>query len=188
MLGKDAPALSVHGEPQLAQSIEKAAEATGLWAEATDEWGLDPGHWHPLSLLSPEGNLMVVPTSLSQMSPEAHRKWGVAVRRGTQKWPEPLALVVTGSLSYRTDLNGHVDQTLNVIRKFDDEIVRMLSGGTIGELDDMDKTLFKAAQPEGGWGSLYFLWGALGENIPGSLHYYERPSPGVGSAAFLFNL
>lgn len=188
VLGEDAPRYAASGQPELAALIEKAAEATGLWAESTEEWGLDSGHWRPLIQLCPEADLTVVPLSLSQMSPEAHRKWGVAIRRGAQKWPVPLALVVNGSLSARLDLRNEKEPIVESVKKFDDEIVRMLRSGKIGEMDEMDRNLFKAAQPEGGWGALYCLWGALGENIPGLLHHYSRPLPGVGIAAFSFSL
>lgn len=188
LLGENPPASTAKGWPELAGSVEKAAEASGLWAEATEEWGLDPGHWLPLSFLQGEAELPVLPLSMSQMSPEAHRKWGVTIRRGAQKYPESLALVISGSLSAREDLQDDSDPNLDKARQFDDEIVRILSRGKLAELEEMDKSLFRAAKPQGGWGPLYCLWGALGENAQGSIHHYSHPFPGVGSTAISFHV
>lgn len=183
---ENASLLPMKGEPELAKSLAQLGEATGLWAETTEEWGFDPGHWHFLPFFSEKGKKFAVPISLSQMSPEAHRKWGVAVQRGIHKWPAPLALLISGSLSHRSDLTEANPAEISPVQKFDEEILEMFTKRTSGKLDDMEKALFKAAQPEGGWGSLYFLRGAVGENAPASLEYYERPLPGVGSAVLLF--
>jgi len=187
IVGQSPLRYSAKGEPQLAQWIEKSAQAMGLWAEATEEWGLDFGHLHPLMLLRPEADRLVIPVSLSQMSPEAHRKWGIAIRKGSQKWPDPLTLIVSGSLSFRPDLAEGQEETLKA-KQFDDDVIEYLRSGTIGKLDEMERSLFKAAQPEGGSGSLYFLWGALGENVSGKVYHYQRPYPGIGRTAILFTL
>lgn len=184
VLGENAPQLRVKGEPSLAESIAKSAEASGLWAEATEEWGLDPGHWRPLQLLK-SGDVTAIPLSLSQMSPEAHRKWGIAVKRAAQKYADPLTLVVSGSLSFRPDLGDLADSQ---VEAFDQELIRILTKGPLVGLEDVNRNLFKAAQPEGGWGSIYFLWGAVGDKTVGNLEMYERPLPGVAQAAITFSL
>jgi aromatic ring-opening dioxygenase catalytic subunit (LigB family) len=183
LLGENPPRLKVEGDVQLAEAIVKSADASGLWVEATEAWGLDPGHWQIFSLMETlqTKSLRVVPISLSQMSPEAHRKWGVAVRRAVQKESGVLGILVSGSLSLPLDERASL-----LARKFDEAVLKIFSEGPLGALDEVDRELFQAAQPEGGWGSLYFLWGVLGDKALGKVEFYSRVSPGVGCALLSF--
>jgi aromatic ring-opening dioxygenase catalytic subunit (LigB family) len=189
------------GQPELAEMLVKSGEAAGLWIEGTEVGGITVSEWELFKLLAPE-HRKVLPISLSQMSPEAHRKWGIAVKKGGQKWSEPMGILVTGSLSYRPDLlnlnpslsnqtDGLPEQSKNALsdaKKFDEEVIRIFTSGSFNQMDEMNRDLFKAAQPEGGLASHYFLWGVLGDKAKGKLEYYSTPSTGTGCAVFSFSI
>ena len=171
-------------KPELAELLVKSGEAAGLWVEGTDESGIIPSESEFFQELSPH-HPEFLPVSLSQMSPEAHRKWGIAVRRGGQKWNEPIGVLMTGSLSNHP---APLQPELAEIKRFDEEVIRIFTNGPFSQLDEVDRSLFKMAQPEGGWSSHYFLWGIMGDHAAGKLEYYSMPSPGIGCGVFSFSV
>lgn len=174
------------GHPALARAILDCAVKRGVRAGASRH-GADTGVSIPLHFLAREKRAPIVPVSLSaEGSREEHRAWGEAIRTALHDWPDPVAFVVGGALTFNEhafNLRRDMAESLEV----DEAILRALTSGAWGELAKLDPKMREKARPEADLLHLEVLRGFLYVDSPGRLLAYET-SPGIGTALVEFPL
>jgi 4,5-DOPA dioxygenase extradiol len=154
------------GDPELAEALVGSAQAAGVDAEATEEWGLDHGAWAPLMHLLPEGNTPVVPVSITQRSPEDHLDLGRAFRSALASWRTPVALVATGSIAHNFDrFDPRPEARWLEGERIEHEILELLATRDDSALVSFDRKKWNLLQPEGNLGPLFTLLGAVGPGV-----------------------
>lgn len=172
------------------------ARAAGLFAEATEAWGLDHGHWVPLLFLRPDARLPVVALSIGTGGPEEHRGFGEAVARAAASLGRRVAVVATGSPNHRLDGitwgEHHPDPAGEA---FDRALIDRLLGGRPDDVEGIERRLWEAAEPEGGLRPLFILLGALrsaegaaGGGLSAELLGYERMFTSVSLLTMFFRV
>jgi len=177
------------GDVELASAVVQAAQAEGLSAATTLDWGLDHGHWTPLLWLRPAADIPVVPLSISHLSPSDHVRWGRAIRRAAEADGRRIAFIASGSLTHRIDMvTWGCNEPFPEGERFDRAVIDILTTGRWGDLDTFDPALAREAAPEGGWGPLFTLRGVMGEEARGELVSYERQFTAASLATVLFRI
>lgn len=174
------------GRPALARAILDEASKRGIRAGASKR-GADTGISIPLHFLARDRRIPVVPVSLSAEASRAeHRAWGEAIRTALNVWPETVAFVVGGALTFSEhafNLRRDMAESLEV----DEAVLRAITSGAWGDLAKLDPKLCEKALPEADLLHLEVLRGFLFVDAPGHLLAYET-SPGIGTALVEFPL
>ncbi len=173
------------GHPKLANALVAAGKRDGVRVTATKR-GVDSGVAVPMYFLVPDRDLAVVPLSLVNQPPEECRAWGASIRSTLAAWPERVAFIVSGLLTFnlhawtmKRDMPEAVD--------FDQRTLEALSQGEWGHLADYDERTLHRILPEAGLRHLEVLRGFLGADVKGEVLHYES-SPGAGAALVSFDL
>jgi len=171
------------GNPQLARALVAAGTKANVRASETTR-GVDSGVAVPMYFLAPDRDLPIVPLSLGPS--DECRRWGAALRGALAAWPERVAFVVSGMLSFnehewtmRRDIPESTD--------FDERTLESLQSGAWDELQPNDERTRDRLLPEGGLLHLDVLRGFLGHDAQGELLCYEA-SPGAGAALVAFEM
>ena len=171
------------GHPALSRALVEAGQQAGVRVGAARR-GVDSGVTVPMHFLAPGRGLPVVPLSLSRRNAEECRAWGRVVRGVLAAWPERVAFVVSGLLSY----NAHawsLSRDVPEARVFDEAALESLKRGDWNALTAPERGLIEKAQPEAELRHLEVLRGFLTDGVPGELLCYEA-LPGVGAALMVF--
>lgn len=184
----------IDGHPQLAEHIAKAMGAEEFDLAYFQHKGLDHGFFSPMSLLMPPDQdgwpMAVVPIQcgvLNMPIPLARRffKFGRALRKAVESYPEDLKVVVVGSGGLSHQVHGERCGFNNT--EWDREFLELLEKDP-QQLADM--TLAEYAR-RGGWeGAEVVMWlimrGALSSRVK-KLHdsYYLPTVTAIGSAIFV---
>ena len=187
----DLPAFGVEprhdcrGYPVLARALVEAAAKAGLRA-ACGRRGMDSGTAIPLHFIDRARGIPVVPVSIGDGSREEHRAWGAAIRHALNGWPERIAFVVGGALSFHLhayNLKREVAEALEL----DERVLDAMKRGAWGEIAALDGELLEKAHPDAGLRHLDVLRGFLLVDARGEMLGHET-SPGVGTALVEFAL
>jgi len=173
------------GHPQLARAIVASARKADLRALAKSR-GVDSGVAVPMYFLAPERDLPIVPLSLVGRPADECRRWGATLRGALAAWPERIAFVVSGMLSF----NEHawtMRRDIAESAEFDERVLDALQDGEWSGLEPADARLRERVLPEGGLLHLDVLRGFLGHDAKGELLCYEA-SPGAGAALLAFDV
>jgi aromatic ring-opening dioxygenase catalytic subunit (LigB family) len=171
-----------NGYPALARALVEAGQKARIPVGAARH-GVDSGVSVPMHFLAP-GGLAVVPLSLSPRGAEECRAWGRTVRAVLAAWPERVAFVVGGMLSYNEHawtMSREVPET----RVFDEAALESLRRGEWAALAQQERRVIEKAQPEAGLRHLEVLRGFLSDDVAGEVRCYES-LPGVGAALVEF--
>jgi aromatic ring-opening dioxygenase catalytic subunit (LigB family) len=171
------------GHPALARALVTAGRKARVRVGAGQR-GADSGVTVPMHFLAPARSMPVVPLSVGHQTAAECRAWGNVVRTVLAAWPDPVAFVVGGLLSYNEhawSLNREVPES----RAFDDATLDALRRGDWSALAGGGPALIEKAQPELGLRHLEVLRGFLAYDAPGEVRAYETV-PGVGAALVEF--
>jgi aromatic ring-opening dioxygenase catalytic subunit (LigB family) len=171
------------GQPALAKALVKAGTNAGVRVFALTR-RLDTGIAVPMHFLVPSRDLPVVPLSVVNQPPEECRRWGAAIRQALEAWPERVAFIVSGLLTFNLhawSLHREVPEGLD----FDQRTIDALKDGRWSGLTDYDERTLERIQPEARLRHLEVLRGFLGEDVKGVVRCYESGT-GVGAALIEF--
>jgi aromatic ring-opening dioxygenase catalytic subunit (LigB family) len=171
------------GQPALAKALVSAGTREGLRVVALTR-RMDTGIAVPMHFLVPSRDLPVVPLSIVNQTPEECRRWGLAIRHALAAWPERVAFIVSGLLTFNLHawtLRRELPEGLD----FDQRTIEALELGHWDALARYDEKTLERIRPEAGLRHLEVLRGFLGEDVKGTLRCYES-SPGVGAALIEF--
>jgi len=171
------------GHTKLARHLVEAGVKARVRAASTRR-GVDSGVSVPLRFLAPARDLPVVPLSLAPQPVEACRAWGGALRRALDAWPERVAFVAGGVLSF----NRHaweMRRDLPEAADFDAWALDALRTGSWDRFARPDRKLAHVAEPEAALLHLEVLRGLLGHDARAEVACYE-PGPGVGAVLAAF--
>lgn len=175
-----------NGHPALARALVEAAQRANLSAGSATR-GVDSGVSVPLHFLVPDRRLPVVPLSLPHRPVSECRQWGALLRRVLEAWPERVAFVVGGVLSYNLHAMN-LRRDLPESRELDAAVLDALTRGAWGEVGRTRPAAQLAqAQPEAALRHLEVLRGFLGADLPGKVLAYDA-LPGVGAALVEFSI
>lgn len=176
--------LSPAGDPALAHAIIAEAETEGvpIVSRATSAslrpGSLDHGVLVPMSFLDREGRYPLVVISLSFLPFDQHRALGAAVRRAVDLLGRKVAFIASGDCSHRLTADAPAGFSPRA-QEFDDSLVRMITAGHYGELEQLEPSLIQMAG-ECGLRSFITLGGFLeGTGAETRVLSYEGPW-GVG--------
>jgi len=180
------PRHDVDGHPALARAIVERAAAIGLRATVARR-GADTAISIPLHFLERSRRLPVVPVSIGEGTREEHRAWGAAIRRALDEWPERVAFVVGGALSWNLhafNLRREVAECLDL----DEGALAAMSRPAWGDLEGLVARYGEKARPEADLRHLEVLRGFLVlDSARGDVLEHET-SPGIGTALVEFQL
>ncbi|MBI1799283.1 MAG: hypothetical protein HYR73_06315 [Candidatus Eisenbacteria bacterium] len=172
------------GHPALAHAVVEAGQKAGLRVVAARR-GVDSGVTVPLGFLVPSRAVRVVPLSLPDAGAEACRAWGAALRGAIDAWPERVAFIAGGVLSFNEhawNLKREVPEAL----AFDQATLDALARGAWDEVGVADRRALARARPEARLRHLEVLRGLLGERASGATLYHECAT-GIGAALVEFD-
>lgn len=156
-----------HGDPGLARALVASAQAAGVDARGTEEWGLDHGAWAPLMHLIPETRSTVVPVSITTRSPRDHMEFGKAIRPVLESWPKRIAFVATGSITHDFDrFDPRPDARWPEGESIESEILDLVTAREDQALLSFDPRKWNMVKPEGNLAPLFTLLGAIPEIRP----------------------
>jgi aromatic ring-opening dioxygenase catalytic subunit (LigB family) len=142
-----------------------------------EEWKLDHGIMVPLSFLTPQYDLPIIPVNVNCQGPPLtplHRAWalGEALRRAADQAPERIALIGTGGISHwpATPDSGKINEQWD--REF---LRRWQSNDKPAMLSYTDESTYREAG-QGGFEIRTFISIAAAARGRGELQYY-RPIP-----------
>ena len=173
------------GHPKLAKALVDAGTHAGVRVSATTR-GVDSGVAVPMYFLVPDRDLAVVPLSIVNQEPADCRRWGVAIRDALAAWPERVAFIVSGLLTFNLHawtMRREVPEALD----FDQRTLEALKRGEWDHLADYDEPTLHRILPEAGLRHLEVLRGFLGADAKGEVLCYEA-SPGAGAALISFDV
>jgi aromatic ring-opening dioxygenase catalytic subunit (LigB family) len=180
------PRHDVSGHPALARAIVERAVRNGLRATVARR-GADTAISIPLHFLERSRSLPVVPLSIGEGTREEHRAWGAAIRQALNEWPERVAFVVGGALSWNLhafNLRRDVPECLDL----DEGALAAMSRPAWGELEPLVSRFGEKARPEADLRHLEVLRGFLVlDSARGDVLEHET-SPGIGTALVEFQL
>lgn len=180
------PRHDVAGDPALARAIVEGATRAGVRA-ATAVRGMDTGISIPLHFLERSRRLPVVPLSIGEGPREEHRAWGAAIRRALDDWPERVAFVVGGALSWNLHA-FNLRRDVAECHELDEGVLEALARPAWGELERLTARLGGRAHPEADLRHLEVLRGFLAlDSVRGDVIEHET-SPGIGTALVEFPL
>jgi aromatic ring-opening dioxygenase catalytic subunit (LigB family) len=180
------------GDPPLARAIVERAAAAGVRAH-TAKRGIDSGISVPMRFLIPDRGVRIVPVSVADRPPAECRAFGAAIAQVLSAWPEPVAFVVGGLLTF----NEHAWRFGREIvggAELDERLIAALRAGRWSEVDAERAAIPEAnaahgdrVQVEAGLRHLDILHGFLGEDVRADLRCYE-PGPGAGAVLLQFEV
>lgn len=179
------PRYDCPGHPALARALVEAAVQRGVRAAAARH-GTDTALSIPLTFAVRSRRVPVVPVSIGEGSREEHRAWGEALRHALNAWPERVAFVVCGALSFSEhdfNLRREVPEGIAL----DARVLGILEDGDWPELARLDRAAAERARLEADLRHLEVLRGFLLLDTPGEVLAYEA-SPGIGVALAAFPL
>ncbi len=171
------------GQPFLAKALVKAGTGAGVRVIALTR-RMDTGIAVPMHFLVPSRDLPVVPLSVVNQSVDDCRRWGAAIRRALESWPERVAFIASGLLTFNLhawSLHRDVPEGLD----FDQRTLDALREGRWSGLADYDERTLERIQPEARLRHLEILRGFVGEDVKGIVRCYESGT-GVGAALVEF--
>lgn len=179
------PRHDCNGNPALARAIVDGAVARGLRA-SHGKRGIDTGISIPLHFLDRSRKIPVVPVSMAEAPSESLREWGASLRHVLHAWPERVAFIVGGALSFSAhdfNLRREVPEAADL----DERVLRSLAEGRFADLDSLPAHLLERARPDAGLRHLEVLRGFLLMDTPGVVIEHEV-LPGIGTALVEFPL
>jgi aromatic ring-opening dioxygenase catalytic subunit (LigB family) len=180
------PRYDCPGQPALARAIVERAQQAGLHA-ATARRGVDSGASVPLHFFARAVRTPVVPLSVTNGPVESHRAWGEAIRHALNAWPEKVAFVVGGALSWHLHA-FNLRRDVPECGELDARVLAALKQAQWNDLASIAEELGGKAHPEADLKHLEVLRGFLMlGNTSGRV--IERESlPGIGTALVEFPL
>lgn len=180
------PRHDVNGHPVLARAIVERAVKNGLRATVARR-GADTAISIPLHFLERTRSLPVVPLSIGEGTREEHRAWGAAIRQALNEWPERVAFMVGGALSWNLHAFNLRRDVLEC-RELDEGALAAMSRPAWGDLEEIVGRLGEKARPEADLRHLEVLRGFLVlDSARGDVLEHET-SPGIGTALVEFQL
>lgn len=180
------PRHDVNGHPALARAIVERAARNGLRATVARR-GADTAISIPLHFLERARRLPVVPLSIGEGSREEHRAWGATIRQALNEWPERVAFLVGGALSWNLHA-FNLRRDVPECRELDEGALAAMSRPAWGDLEALVARLGERARPEADLLHLEVLRGFLVlESARGDVLEHET-SPGIGTALVEFQL
>lgn len=180
------PRHDVNGHPALARAIVERAVRNGLRASVARR-GADTAISVPLHFLERTRSLPVVPLSIGEGTREEHRAWGAAIRQALNEWPERVAFMVGGALSWNLHAFNLRREVLEC-RDLDEGALEAMSRPAWGELESVVLRFGEKARPEADLRHLEVLRGFLVlDSARGDVLEHET-SPGIGTALVEFQL
>jgi aromatic ring-opening dioxygenase catalytic subunit (LigB family) len=162
----------IPGDAKLSQTLIREMMQTVDLAFA-EEWQFDHGIMVPLSFLTPQFDLTVIPMNINCQGPPLtplHRAWafGEALRRAADSVPQRIALVGTGGISHwpATPDSGKINEAWD--REFLDRWARNDQPAMLSYTDE--QTYRDAGQ--GGFEIRTFISIAAAAKGRGHLHHY----------------
>ncbi len=178
------------GDPALARAIVERASAAGARVQTTKR-GVDSGVSVPMRFLIPDRGVRIVPVSVADRPASECRAFGAAIAQVASTWPDPVAFVVGGLLTF----NEHAwrfGRELAGGAEVDERLIAALRAGNWSEVEAERATVPEdnvahgdRVQLEAGLRHLEILRGFLGEDVRADLRCYE-PGPGAGAALLEF--
>lgn len=169
------------GDPPLAKALVEAGKKARMRVAAGTR-GVDSGVTVPMHFLAPRRELRIVPLSIAPADAAACRAWGRTLRAVLTTWPERVAFVVGGLLSF----DAHAYSLRRDVPEGTALDERVLEAVKTGAWSELDAEAEPRARGEAGLRHVEVLRGFAG-NAPGDVRCYET-SPGVGSALVAFPL
>jgi len=182
------------GAPALAKALAQAGTSAKL-RTATASRGVDSGVTVPMHFLAPQREFPIVPLSLAEQPLDRCRAWGAVIHRVLSEWPEPVALVVGGLLSFDAHA-WSLGRATPQVEEFDGQLLELLGAGQWSDLESARERARAASDPDRGAGAvqvecdlrhLEILRGFLGPSVRAERLAYES-HPGVGAALLEFEL
>jgi aromatic ring-opening dioxygenase catalytic subunit (LigB family) len=177
------------GDPALARAIVERASAAGTRVQTAA--GVDSGVSVPMRFLIPDRGVRIVPVSVADRPGGECRAFGAAIAQVAGAWPEPVAFVVGGLLTF----NEHAwrfGRELPGGQELDERLIAALRAGDWPAVETLrvetpeDSIIHgDRVQVEAGLRHLEILRGFLGEDVRADLRCYE-PGPGAGAALLEF--
>ena len=171
------PRTTVPGAPDLGVRITRQVMKS-VDAAYAEEWKFDHGIMVPLSFLTPNYDLPVIPVNINCQGPPLtplHRAWefGKALRRGCDLAPEKVALVGTGGVSHwpATPDSGKINEEWD--RRFLDQLMRQDKEALLSYSDT--ETYAQAGQ--GGYEIRTYIAAAAAAGGLGELQFYTSELP-----------
>ncbi len=180
------PRHDADGQPALARAIIGRATRNGLRA-TTARRGADTAISIPLHFLDRSRALPVVPVSIGEGTREEHRAWGAAIRQALDDWPERVAFVVGGALSWNLHA-FNLKRDVPECRDLDEGVLEAMSRPDWDRLAELAAQHAERARPEADLRHLEVLRGFLAlDSARGAVLEHET-SPGIGTALVEFQL
>ena len=184
------PRTTVPGAPDLGTRITRHVMQSVDVAYA-EEWKFDHGIMVPLSFLTPNYDLPIIPVNINCQGPPLtplHRAWefGKALRRSCDSVPEKVALVGTGGVSHwpATPDSGKINEEWD--RRFLGQLMGQEKEALLGYSDT--ETYAQAGQ--GGYEIRTYIAAAAAAGGLGELQFYtaELPIFAVGVTVARFDI
>ena len=156
-----------------------------------EEWKFDHGIAVPLSFLTPDFSLPIVPVNINCQGPPLTplpRAWafGEALRRAAEAVPERVAIIGTGGISHwpATPDSGKINES------WDRELLDRWCRNDRDALLDYDDVSVYAEAGQGGFEIRTFLTiAAAADGAPGTVHFYAPiPIFAVGCTVASYDL
>ncbi len=180
------PRYDCPGEPALARAIVEHAVKQGLRA-ATAQRGVDSGASVPLHFFARGRRTPIVPVSIAEGSREEHRAWGEAIRFALAAWPERVAFVVGGALSWHLHA-FNLRRDVPECDELDGRVIGALRHAQWSELESIVAHLGAKAHPEAELRHLEVLRGFLLLGTSTGTLIERETLPGIGTALVEFPL
>ena len=180
------PRHDVDGHPALARAIVERANKAGVRATVARH-GVDTALSVPLHFLDRARSVPVVPLSIGEGGRDEHRAWGAAIRAALNEWPERVAFVAGGALSWNLHA-FNLRRDLLECHDLDDAVLAALARPDWEALEPLAARWADKAQPEARLLHLEVLRGFLMlDTARGDVLEHET-SPGIGTALVEFPL
>jgi aromatic ring-opening dioxygenase catalytic subunit (LigB family) len=180
------PRHDVDGHPALARTLVDRANRSGIRATVARR-GVDTAISIPLHFLERSRQLPIVPLSIGEGSRDEHRAWGAAIRLALNEWPERVAFMVGGALSWNLHA-FNLKRDVAECHDLDERSLAAVSRPAWGDLEAIVARLGDKARPEADLKHLEVLRGFLMlDSARGDVLEHET-SPGIGTALVEFQL
>lgn len=164
---------SVAGHPELANLLLQAGEKNLIYP-SIGKYRANHTIAIPLQFMFPEGNIPIVPLSVSGSMLCAFR-WGRTLGNTLRSWRGKVLFLVLGAFSQR-HARFMDDRWLIEHENFDQLIVKLLSEGKGMELLTLDQERIEKVKPEAAFLGLFMLLGVMGSENPGYIQENEHLS------------
>ncbi len=145
----------------------------------SEEWKFDHGIMVPLSFLTPDYDLAIVPANINCQGPPLtplHRAWafGRALRHAADAVPERIAVIGTGGISHwpATPNSGKINEAWD--REF---LKRWVANDRAAMLSYSDTDTYRDAGQGGFEIRTFIAISALAEGLPGEIWHYDAIRP-----------